>query len=117
MSKSYHQCLFQYSSWIESNLDHEQKNYYKECTHVIIWYNRHWGDRIQLIFFKNETDYKFILANKSFDWRVDVHYWGCKLCHYPPNPTREWMIDFIIYAIIDIYKNGDIPHPYNKQEE
>ncbi|GFI00607.1 hypothetical protein IMSAGC004_03015 [Bacteroidaceae bacterium] len=117
MSKSYHQCLFQYSSWIESNLDHEQKNYYKECTHVIIWYNRHWGDRIQLIFFKNETDYKFILANKSFAWRVDVHYWGCKLCHYPPNPTREWMIDFIIYAIIDIYKNGDIPHPYNKQEE
>lgn len=26
------------------------------------------------------------------------------------------MIDFIIYAIIDIYKNGDIPHPYKKKE-
>ncbi|MCS3157077.1 hypothetical protein NXY07_08330 [Phocaeicola dorei] len=56
------------------------------------------------------------LANKPFAWRVDVHYWNCKLYHYPPNPTREWMIDFIIYAIIDIYKNGDIPHPYKKKE-
>lgn len=26
------------------------------------------------------------------------------------------MIDFIIYAIIDIYKNGDIPHPYKKKK-
>ena len=81
---------------------------------MVIWHGRHWGDRIQLIFFKDKTDYRYILDNKSFTWRVEVHYWGCKLYHYPPNPTKEWMIDFIIHAIMDIYKNGDIPHPYNK---
>ena len=116
ISPTYQQCLSTYSIWIESNIDKDQNGYYKECTNMVIWYDRHWGDRIQLIFFKVKTDYRFILANKPFAWRVDVHYWNCKLYHYPPNPTREWMIDFIIYAIIDIYKNGDIPHPYKKKE-
>ena len=81
---------------------------------MVIWYGRHWGDRVQLIFFKNKTDYRYILDNKSFAWRVEVHYWDYKLYHYPPNPTREWMIGFIIHAIMDIYKNGKIPHLYNK---
>lgn len=36
---------------------------------MVIWYDRHWGDRIQLIFFKDKTDYRFILANKPFAWK------------------------------------------------
>ena len=111
---TYQQCLSAYHIWIKTNIDQDQKDYYKGCTHMVIWYDRIWGNGIKLIFFKGENDYDYILKHKLFAWRVEVHYWDCRLYHYPPNPTREWMIDFIIYAIMDIYKNGDIPHPYNK---
>lgn len=68
---TYQQCLSVYSIWIKSNIDQDQKDYYKECTNMVIWYGRHWGDRIQLIFFKDKTDYRNILDNKSFAWRVE----------------------------------------------
>jgi len=84
---------------------------------MVIWYGRNWGGRIQIIFFKDKADYEYILANKSFAWRVDVHYWDCKLYHYPINPTREWIIDFTIHTIMDIYKDGNIPHPFNKRNK
>ena len=116
MFKSYQQCLSSYSIWIKSNIDQDQKDYYKECTNMVIWYPRIWGNRIQIIFFKDKIEYEYILANKSFAWRVDVHYWSCRHYHYSPNPTREWIIDFIIKAIMDIYKNGDIPHPFNRKD-
>lgn len=114
MFYSYEQCLSKYSIWIESSIDQYQKDYYKECTYMVIWYPRRWGNRIQIIFFKDIADYNYILENKSFAWRVEVHYWNYKVYHYPTNPTREWIIKFIIHAILDIYKNGDIPHPFNK---
>ena len=111
---TYQDCLSRYSIWIKSNIDGDQRDYYKECTHMAIWYHRNFGSRIQIVFFKDNSDYKYILENKTFAWRVDVHYWGCNLYNYPINPTREWIIDFIIRSLMDIYKDGDIPHSYNR---
>ena len=115
VSYTYQQCLSTYSIWVESSIDQDQKDYYKECTNFEIWYDRRKGNRIQIIFFKDYTDYLYIREHSTFAWRVDIHYEFCRLYHYPPNPTREWMIDFIIHAIMDIYKDGDIPHPFNKR--
>lgn len=111
---TYQYYLSRYYAWIKSNIDKDQKDYYKECSHMAIWYHRDFGSQIQIVFFKDNSDYKYILENKTFAWRVDVHYWGCNFYNYPINPTREWIIDFIIRSLMDIYKDGDIPHPYNK---
>lgn len=59
---TYQQCLSTYLIWIASCIDKEQKDYYQECTSFEIWYDRHRGNRIQIIFFKNHEDY-FIYWN------------------------------------------------------
>ena len=106
---TYQQCLSTYLIWIASCIDKEQKDYYQECTSFEIWYDRHRGNRIQIIFFKNHEDYLYILEHSTFAWRVDVHYQFCRIYRYPLGCTREQIIDIIIKAIINIYKNGDIP--------
>lgn len=37
---TYQQCLSVYSIWIKSNIDQDQKDYYKECTNMVIWYDK-----------------------------------------------------------------------------
>ena len=46
---TYQQCLSTYLIWIASCIDKEQKDYYQECTSFEIWYDRHRGNRIQII--------------------------------------------------------------------
>lgn len=106
---TYQQCLSTYSIWIESCIDKEQKDYYKECTNFEIWYSRIKGNRIQIIFLKDCRDYQYILEHSTFAWRIDIHYEYCRIYHCPLGCTREQIIDIIIKAIINIYRNGDIP--------
>ncbi len=102
---TYQQCLSTYLIWIASCIDEEQKDYYQECTSFEIWYNKHRGNRIQIIFFNNHEDYLYILKHSTFAWRVDVHYQFCKRFHCPPMCTREEIITVLVNSIMDIYKH------------
>ena len=57
--------LNNYAIWIENGFNGLQKDYYKECTNVALWYGKIKGNRIQLIFFKNRNDYEHILQRDS----------------------------------------------------
>ena len=78
---TYLQCLSTYYTWIKTNIDQDQKDYYKECTNMVIWYDKIWGNGIKLIFFKDENDYDHILKHKLFAWKVENHYWDYQLYH------------------------------------
>lgn len=106
---TYQQYLSTYSIWVEYCIDKEQKDYYKKCTNFGIWYDRHKGSRVQIIFFKDYKDYLYILEHSTFAWRIDIHYEFCRIYHCPLGCTREQIIDIIVNAIIKIYRNGDIP--------
>lgn len=100
---TYQQCLSTYSIWIESCIDKEQKDYYKKCTNFEIWYDKLQGSRIQIIFFKDYTDYLYILEHSTFAWRVDVHYESCKLFHCALACTREEIKAILVSSIMNIY--------------
>ena len=44
-----------------------QKDYYKECIHMVIGFDRIWGNSIKLIFFKNENDYILGIVAKHLE--------------------------------------------------
>lgn len=97
-----------YAIYIKSGFDDQQKDYYKECTNVALWFNRIKGNQIRLIFFKNTDDYNYIMENCSIAWRITVHYQFCRIIRYPKGATKEFITDLIVKVLMDIYKNGNI---------
>lgn len=100
--------LNNYAIWIENGFNGLQKDYYKECTNVALWYGKIKGNRIQLIFFKNRNDYEHILQRDSVAWRIAIHYQFCNIVKYPEGANKEFITELIISTLMDIYKNGNI---------
>lgn len=85
-----------------------QKDYYKECEYVALWFNRVRGNRVLPIFFKDDADFNnWVEHNGGF--KIVLRYQYYKIIHYPKGADKETIIDIIIRALMQIYKNGDIP--------
>lgn len=98
-----------YHLQIESYMDNGlQKNYYKECEYVALWFNRVRGNGVLLIFFKDNVDFDNWMEYYG-GIKMIFHYQYHKIIHYPKDANKETIIDIITKVLMQIYKKGDIP--------
>lgn len=101
-----------YYDQIVSCIDDEaQKDYYRECEHVSLWFNRVRGNNVFLFFFKDGSDFSNWMEYYG-GVKVVLHYQYNKIIHYPKGAEKETIIDIIIRALMLIYKDGNIPKNY-----
>lgn len=101
----YHWYYGQITSYMDDGL---QKDYYKECEYVALWFNRVRGNSVLPLFFKDNTDFNNWVEHYG-GFKIILHYQYYKIIHYPMEADKETIIDIIIRALMQIYKNGDIP--------
>ena len=100
----YHWYYDQISFYMDKGM---QKDYYKECEYVALWFNRVRGNSVLPVFFKDNADFNnWVEYNGGF--KIFLRYQYYKIIHYPKGADKETIIDIIIRALIQIYKNGDI---------
>lgn len=86
----------------------EQKDYYKQCNNLIIWFNRVCGNSIFIIFYKDDNDFDKWM-NYFGGIKLTLHYQYYTIRDYPQGATVEDIVDIVIMALLKVYKNGDIP--------
>lgn len=101
----YHWYHAQIASYMDSGV---QKDYYKGCEYVALWFNRVRGNGVLLIFFKDNIDFDNWVEHYG-GFKIIFHYQYYKIIHYPKDANKENIIDIIIRALMLIYKDGDIP--------
>lgn len=94
----------QITSYMDDGL---QKDYYKKCEYVALWFNRVKGNSVLPIFFKDNADFNNWVEHYG-GFKIILHYQYYKIIHYPIEAGKETIIDIIIRALMQIYKNGDI---------
>lgn len=100
----YHWYYGKITSYMDDGL---QKDYYKECEYVALWFNRVRGNSVLPLFFKDNTDFNNWVEHYG-GFKIILHYQYYKIIHYPIEADKETIIDIIIKALMQIYKNGDI---------
>lgn len=101
----YHWYYGQITSYMDGGL---QKDYYKGCEYVALWFNRVRGNSVLPIFFKDNADFNNWVEHYG-GFKIILHYQYYKIIHYPMEADKKTIIDIIIRALMQIYKNGDIP--------
>lgn len=106
---SYSWFYYWYDNQIAAYMDSGvQKDYYKGCEYVALWFNRVRGNSIFLFFFKDGADFDY--WEKYYGGlKLTLHYQYYKILHYPKDANRRTIIDIIVKALMRIYKDGDIP--------
>ena len=84
-----------------------QKDYYKQCNYLIIWFNRVCGNSIFIFFYKDDND--FDRWFEYFGIKLPLHYQYWKHLHYPQGASIEEIVDIVIKALLKVYKHGDLP--------
>lgn len=97
-----------YYSQIESYMDKgEQKDYYKNCKYLILWFNRVRGNDIFLIFYKDNMDLKKWIKYYG-DVKLFLHYQYYKKISYIEGTDKESIIEIVLRTLMLIYKKGEI---------
>lgn len=106
----YHWYHAQIASYMDCGM---QKDYYKECEYVALWFNRVRGNGILLFFFKDNDDFENWMEHYG-GFKMIFRYQYYKIIHYPNGANKETIIYIIVRALMLIYKDGDIPKNINK---
>lgn len=87
--------------------DGMQRDYYKECKYISLWFNRVRGNEIFLIFFKNNADLEKWIEYYG-GMKIFLHYQYNKIVQYPKEVNKDSIIEAIIQSLMQIYQNGNI---------